>query len=237
MHRRGVSLIEILFTLGISGLVLIGLLLLARGGTREFELSSAQVFLGQRTREAVEDSLSFAASAVTPVTQSANLIYSPTPGCSESELVYPNVYSLDFACCCDFLDPNFSDRPELTQGYLNRREGGKFRYRIRYDTSTQKLLLERLLTGAAGPPAIPAVDSSVPPRTLCINMDRVTFHAVGDTIQMTVGVATVKRDGKDQGGLQITDNRRSLDRNDPRQRQARRLQLFTVVTLPVRTTR
>ena len=237
MKRRGVSLVEILFTLSISGLVLVGLLLLARGGTREFELSSAQVFLGQRTREAVEDSLSFAASAVTPVTQNATLIYSPTPGCSDQESVYPNICSLDFSCCCDFLDPSFTNQPQLTQGYLNRREGGRFRYRIRYDTASQKLLLERLQSGAAGPPAVPTVDTSVPPRALCINMDRVTFHAVGDTIQMTVGVATVKRDGRDQGGLQITDSRRSLDRNDPRRNQARRLQLFTVVTLPVRTTR
>jgi hypothetical protein len=234
--NRGVSLIELLVSLGLSTLVLLGLFLLTRGGTRQFELSSQQVFLGQKAREAVEDTLSLACSAVTPFAENAQMIYSPAPGCSQSDLQYPNVYSLDFASCCDFLDPEFTSNPEGTRGYLDRRGGTRFRYRIRFDLPTEKLLLERL-TGASVA-GLPTVDSSVPARVLCQGVERITFDAVANTIQMSVGSATVKRSsGNLQGGVQDTDSRRELDRNAPVKQQARRLQIFTVVTIPARTTR
>lgn len=234
--RRGLSLIEVLVSLGLSTLVLLGLFLLLRGGTKQFELSSQQVFLGQKTREAVEDSLSLACSAVTPFAENAQMIYSPTPQCSQSDTQYPNVYCLDFASCCDFLDPQFSSAPENTAGYLDRRGGTRFRYRVRFDLAREQLLLERL--GPSVPDVAPNVDTSVPVRVLCQGIDRVTFEAVGSSIQMTVGAATVKRgSGQLQGGLQNTDSRTQLDRSAPREQQARRLQLFTVVTIPARTTR
>lgn len=233
--RRGVSLIELLLSLGLSTLVLLGLFLLTRGGTRQFELSSQQVFLGQKAREAVEDTLSLACSAVTPLAENAQMIYSPTPGCSQSDLQYPNVYCLDFASCCDFLDPEFTSNPENTRGYLDRRGGTRFRYRIRYDLGSEQLLLERV-AGAAG--VAPLVDTSVASRVLCQGVERVTFDAVGNSIQMSIGTATVKRSsGELQGGVQNTDSRRQLDRNAPVKQQARRLQIFTVVTIPARTTR
>lgn len=233
--KRGFSLIEVIFTLALSTLVLGGLFLLLRGGTRQFELSSAQVFLGQSTRTAVEDALAFSCTAVTPLIQGASAIYSPQPNCSESDTVFPNIYSLDFASCCDILDPRFSDQPELTSGYLNRRGGGRFRYRIRYDLASQKLMLEKLQPNT--PANNPQVDLTVPGRVLCPNLERVTFGAVGNAIHMTVGAATVKKNGEVQGGLQVTDGRRSTNPNDPVQRQARKLQVFTVVTIPSRTTR
>jgi type II secretory pathway pseudopilin PulG len=235
MKRWAFSLIEVVFTLGLSTLVLGALFLLLRGGTRQFELSSAQVFLGQSTRGAVEDALSFAGSAVAPVIESAQAVYSPTPNCSDSDSLFPNVYCLDFASCCDFLDPRFGSQPELTTGYLNRRSGGRFRYRIRYDLPKQQLLLERLQPNTAAND--PQLDITVPPQVLCHSLDRVTFGALGNTIHMSVAAATVKKDGQAQGGVQITDGRRSLNPNDPVQRRARRLQLFTVVTIPSRTTR
>lgn len=233
MKRRGISLLEVIFSLSLSTLVLFGLFLLLRGSTHQFELSTAQVFLGQSTREAVDDALHFAASAVTPLVENATMIYSPTAACAEREDRYPNVYSLDFACCCDFLDPRFGENPELTSGYLDRRGTQRFRYRIRFDVTREQLWLERLLEGTP-----PTVDPAVPPRLLCRNLDRVTFEAAGETIQMTVGAATVRRStGELQGGLQNTDSRRNLDRNAPREQQARRLQLFTVISIPARTTR
>ena len=235
MKRRAFSLVEVVITLGLSVIVLAALFLLLRGGTRQFELSSAQVFLGQSTRGAIEDALSFSASAVAPVIESAQAVYSPTPNCSESDSVFPNVYCLDFAACCDFLDPRFTSQPELTGGYLNRRAGGRFRYRIRYDLPKQQLLLERLQPNTAA--NNPVLDATVPPKVLCHSLDRVSFGAVANTIHMTVATATVKKDGQVQGGLQITDNRKSRDPNDPVQRRSRRLQLFTVVTIPSRTTR
>ena len=235
MKGRAFSLIEILFSLGLSTLVLAGLFLLLRGSTRQFELSSAQVFLGQNTRGAVEDSLAFAASAVSPVVVNAQTVYSPTIGCSESDTQFPNVYCLDFASCCDYLDPRFSTQPELTANYLNRRGGGTFRYRIRYDLVTQKLLLERLKPGTAAD--LPEVDPTAIPQVLATGLERVTFAAVGNTIHLTVTTATVKKDGENQGGLQITDGRRSRNPNDPTQQKARRLQLFTVLTIPSRTGR
>lgn len=235
MKRRGFSLVEVIFTMALSTIVLAGLFLLLRGGTRQFELSSAQVFLGQSTRGAVEDALVFSCSAVSPLVESAQAVYSPAPNCSESDAVFPNVYCLDFASCCDFLDPRFNDQPELTSGYLNRRGGGRFRYRIRYDVASQKLLLERLQPST--PANNPQLDVTAPARVLAINLERVTFSAVGNTVHMTVGAATVKNNGEVQGGLQITDNRRSTNPNDPAQRRARRLQVFTVVTIPSRTTR
>lgn len=235
MMRRGFSLVEILLSLGLSTVVLAGLFLFLRGSTRQFELSSAQAFLGQGTREAVEDSLTFAAGAVAPVFTNAQLIYSPVANCSESDLVYPNIYSLDFACCCDYLDPNFSSHPELTTGYLNRRGGGAFRYRVRYDISRQQLLLEKLQPNT--PANLPQVDSSVAPQVLARRLQRVTFGAVGDAIHLNVSLATVKQDGQVQGGQQISDRRRSLDANAPVQEQARHLRLFTVLTIPSRTAR
>ena len=235
MRKQAFSLLEVVLTLGLSLLVLAGLFLLLRGGTRQFELSSAQVFLGQSTREAVEDALSFSSSAVAPVLENAQTIYSPTPNCSESDSVFPNIYCLDFASCCDFLDPRFPSQPELTAGYLNRRRGSSFRYRIRYDLDKQQLLLERLLPNTAI--NTPQLDVTVPSKILCRSLDRVTFGAVGNTIHMSVAAATVKKDGEVQGGLQITDNRKSQNPNDPAQRRARRLRLFTVVTIPSRTTR
>lgn len=235
MRGRGFSLIEVLFSLGLSTLVLAALFLLLRGGTRQFELSSAQVFLGQSTREAVEDALSFASSAVAPASYSTQAVYSPTPGCSESDAVYPNIYNLDFASCCDLLDPRFSSQPELTAGYLNRRTGGRFRYRIRFDLIKQQLVLERLQPNTAA--NNPQLDPTVPAKVLCHSLDRVTFGALGNTIHMNVATATMKKNGEVQGGLQITDSRKSLDPTAPVQQQSRRLQLFTVVTIPSRTTR
>ena len=237
MKRQGFSLIEVLFSLGLSALVLAGLFLLTRGSTRQFELSSSQVFLGQRTREAVEDSLSFAASAVSPLTESAEAIYSPVAGCSEDDAAYPNIYSLDFVSCCDFLDPRFAEQPELTQGYLDRRGSRRFRYRIRYDLDKEQLLLERIADGTPAPPFRPDADPAVPVQVLCHSLRRVTFGALGNTVQMSVEAATVDKDGQVHGGLQETDNRKSLDPNVPVRNQARRLQLFTVVTIPSRTTR
>ncbi|MBS2038148.1 hypothetical protein JST97_24395 [bacterium] len=235
MMRRAFSLLEILFSLGLSVIVLAGLFLFLRGSTRQFELSSAQVFLGQSTRGAVEDSLAFAASAVAPVIVNAQSVYSPAPGCYENDVQFPNIYSLDFASCCDYLDPRFGTQPELTAGYLNRRSGGSFRYRIRYDLPTQKLLLERLKPNTAAD--VPQLDTSVKPQILATGLERVTFAAVGDTIHLNVAMATVKKDGEIQGGQQITDGRRSLDPNDPVQQRARRLRLFTVLTIPSRTAR
>lgn len=233
--RRAFSLIEILFSLGLSAIVLAGLFLFLRGSTRQFELSSAQVFLGQSTRGAVEDSLAFAASAVAPVIVNAQSVYSPAPNCSESDSVFPNIYCLDFASCCDYLDPRFGTQPELTTGYLNRRSGGTFRYRIRYDLASQKLLLERLKPNTAA--NLPQVDPSVSPQVLATGLERVTFAAVGDTVHLNVAMATVKNNGEVQGGQQISDGRRSLNPNDPVQQRARRLRLFTVLTIPSRTAR
>lgn len=237
MKARGFSLVEILISLGLSTLVLLGLFLLARGSTQKFELSSAQVFLGQRTREAVEDALAFASSTVTPLSESAEAIYSPAPGCSEDPAVYPNIYSLDFVSCCDFLDPRFGDNPELTTGYLDRRGTQRFRYRIRFEIEREQLVLERIDAAAAAPPFRPDADPTVAAKVLCHSLRRVTFGAVGNTVQMSVEAATVRADGRVQGGLQVTDGRTSLDPNRPVREQARRLQLFTVVTIPSRTTR
>lgn len=235
MMRRAFSLVEILFSLGLSVIVLGGLFLFLRGSTRQFELSSAQAFLGQNTRGAVEDSLAFAASAVAPVIVNAQSVYSPTPGCYETDTDFPNIYSLDFASCCDYLDPRFSSQPELTAGYLNRRSGGSFRYRIRYDLARQQLILERLLPNTAADQ--PQLDATVKPQILATGLERVTFAAVGDTIHLNVAVATVKNNGEVQGGQQITDGRRSLNPDDPVQQRARRLRLFTVLTIPSRTAR
>lgn len=235
MIRRAFSLVEILFSLGLSVIVLAGLFLLLRGSTRQFELSSAQTFLGQSTRGAVEDSLAFAASAVAPLTANAQSVYSPTPDCYENDTQFPNVYCLDFASCCDYLDPRFSNQPELTTGYLNRRGGGTFRYRIRFDLPKQQLLLERLNPNTAAD--LPQLDTSVRAQVLASGLERVTFGAVGDTIHLNVSMATVKNNGEIQGGQQVSDGRRSLDPNDPVQQRARRLRLFTVLTIPSRTGR
>ncbi|MBN9418265.1 MAG: type II secretion system protein [Candidatus Eremiobacteraeota bacterium] len=235
MMRRGFSLVEILFSLGLSVIVLAGLFLLLRGSTRQFELSSSQVFLGQSSRMAVEDSLAFAASAVSPVIVNAQSIYSPVPECYENDTQFPNIYCLDFASCCDYLDPRFSSQPEATTNYLNRRGGGTYRYRIRYDLTKQQLLLERLNPGS--PADLPEVDPTARPQVLAQGLDRVTFAAVGNTIHLNVATATVKKDGELQGGLQVTDGRRSLDPNAPVQQRARRLRLFTVLTIPSRTAR
>ena len=234
MKRRAFSLIEILIALGLSVIVLTGLILLLRGSTRQFELSSAQVFLGQSTRGAVEDSLAFAASAVTPAVANAQAIYSPTLGCSQSDTQFPNIYCLDFVSCCDYLDPRFSNQSYLTANYLNRRGGGAFRYRIRYELAKQQLLLERLKSGSA---ADPVVDNTVPSKILASGLERVTFGVVGSTIHLNVSIATVKGNGQNQGGMQITDNRRSLDPNAPSQSKARHLRLFTVLNIPSRTGR
>ncbi len=235
MMRRGFSLVEIVLSLGLSVLVLGGLFLLLRGSTRQFELSSSQVFLGQSTRMAVEDSLAFAASAVGPVIVNSQAIYSPTTNCSENDTQYPNIYCLDFASCCDYLDPRFGSQPELTEGYLNRRGGGTYRYRIRYDLTKQQLLLERLRPGTAAD--LPEVDPTARIQVLASGLERVTFAAVGNTIHLNVATATVKKNGEVQGGVQVTDGRRSLDPNGPVQQQARRLRLFTVLTIPSRTAR
>lgn len=235
MMRRGFSLIEILFSLGLSVLVLAGLFLLLRGSTRQFELSSSQVFLGQSTRMAVEDSLAFAASAVSPMIVNAQAVYSPTPDCYENDTQFPNIYCLDFASCCDYLDPRFGSQPELTGGYLNRRGGGTYRYRIRYDLAKQQLLLERLKPGTAAD--LPEVDPTARPQLLAGGLERVTFAAVGNTIHLNVATATVKKNGELQGGVQVSDGRRSLDPNAPVQQRARSLRLFTVLIIPSRTAR
>jgi len=235
MKRRGFSLAEVVITLGLSSLVLLALFMLLRSGTRQFELSTAQTFLGQSTRGAVEDALIFSSSAVSPVIESAQAIYSPTPDCSESDSVFPNIYCLDFASCCDLLDPRFTAQPELTSGYLNRRTGGRFRYRVRYDLARHQLLLERLLPNTAA--NSPQVDPTVPQKVLAPSLERVTFGAVGNSIHMTVATVTVKADGEVQGGIQITDGRRSLNPQEQARYRARRLKLFTIVTIPSRTTR
>lgn len=235
MRHRGFSLAEVVISLGLSTLVLLGLFLLTRGGTRQFELSSAQVFLSQHSRDAIEDSLTLTASCVSPLTETATTIYSPTAGCSEDPSLYPNVYSLDFVSCCDFLDPRFADQPQATRGYLDRRGGTRFRYRILFDGARQQLRLERLLPD--GPVGRADVDTSVPSRLLAQGLERVTFTAVGQTVHMSVLARTVKADGEAQGGLQVSDGRRSRDNTDPTSRQARSLQLFTVLTIPSRTTR
>jgi hypothetical protein len=235
MMRRGFSLAEILVSLGLSVLVLAALFLLLRGSTRQFELSSSQVFLGQSSRMAVEDSLAFAASAVSPVIVNAQSVYSPTPECYETDTQFPNIYCLDFASCCDYLDPRFGTQPELTTNYLNRRGGGSYRYRIRYDLVKQQLLLERLLPGS--PADGPEVDTTARAQVLASGLERVTFAAVGNTIHLNVAMATVKKNGEVQGGLQVTDGRRSRDPNAPVQQRARSLRLFTVLTIPSRTAR
>jgi hypothetical protein len=227
--KRAFSLAEVVVTLGLSSLVLLALAMLMRSGTRQFELSSGQVFLGQKSRLAVEDTLSFAASAVRPLSESAQLLYSPTPGCSESLSAYPNIYTLDFATCCDFLHPEFSQSPEAVPGYLNRRSGGRHLYRIQFDPDTQKLWLRRLETGGW-------VDPARPPLLLAAQLRHVSFRAVGESIQMSVQSATVDERGEAHGGLQISDGRRSLQPGDGN-RQARQMRLFTVVTLPSRTLR
>ena len=97
------------------------------------------------------------------------------------------------------------------------------------------MLLERLNSGS--PADLPEVDTSVKPQVLAQGLERVTFAAVGNTIHLNVATATVKKDGELQGGLQVTDGRRSLDPNAPVQQRARRLRLFTVLTIPSRTAR
>ena len=229
MRLRAFSLAEVMVTLGLSSLVLLALALLMRSGTRQFELSSGQVFLGQKSRLAVEDTLSFAASAVKPLSESAELIYSPTPGCAETLNAYPNIYTLDFATCCDFLHPQFEAAPETVPGYLNRRQGGRALYRIQFEPDTEKLWLRRL--GDDGFP-----DPSRPSQLLAAQLHRVTFRAVGDNVHMVVQTATVNAQGEDHGGLQNSQGRRSLEEGSG-QKQARQMRLFTVVTLPGRNLR
>ena len=123
----------------------------------------------------------------------------------------------------------------MTANYLNRRGGGTYRYRIRYDLAKQQLLLERLKPGTAAD--LPELDPTARAQVLANGLERVTFAAVGNTIHLSVATATVKKDGELQGGVQVTDGRRSLDPNAPVQQQARRLRLFTVLTIPSRTAR
>lgn len=231
------SLVEVLVSLGLAALLLVLFAGLYRSAGREFESGTSTVMLSQSARLTMEKITPYLTSAVPPATGQV-FIYSPVAQeCSQSPDVYPNIYSLDFLTCVDFLNP-LIDEPGRYVGYTNRRgTGPRNRYRVVYDLARHELWLEKLSLTSPAPPSLPTVAAGNSRRLLARNLSPVTFERVQQGINVRITTRTTDAQGKLREGL---SGRKTLDPNDPnapRHLQAREFELFTTVLIPYYTSR
>jgi len=231
------SLAEVLVSLGLAALMLVIVAGLTRSAGREFETGTSTVMLSQTARLTMEKITPYLTSAVPPATGQV-FIYSPVAqDCSQDPSVYPNIYSLDFLTCVDFLNPEI-DQPGRYVGYTNRRgTGPKIRYRIAYDLARSELWLEKLSLTSPPPPSLPVVAAGESRRLLARNLNPVTFERVQQGINVRISVRTTDNQGKLREGLTGSKNLDPNDPNNPRHLQAREFELFTTVLIPYYTSR
>ncbi len=228
--RKGLSLVEVIVSLGLAGLMLVIMAVLYKSAGRDFESGTSTVMLTQSARLTMEKITPYLTSAVPPATGQV-FIYSPVAkDCSQDPDVHPNIYSLDFLSCVDFLNAEI-DTAGRYVGYTNRRgTAPRNRYRIAYDPAKGELWLEKLsLTSVT--PTVVAGNSR---RKLAGNLHRVTFERVQQGVNVRISARTTSLkgfSGKDGKTLDPDDP------NVPRHLQAREYELFTTVLIPYYTSR
>lgn len=231
--KRGLSLAEVIVSLGLAALMLVIVVGLTRSASRDFETGTSNVMLSQTARLTLEKITPYLTSAVPPATGQV-FIYSPVAeNCSQDPSVYPNIYSLDFLSCVDFLNAQI-DEPGRYVGYTNRRgTGPKSRYRIVYDLARDELWLEKLSLTSMNPTVVPGNSR----RLLARNLSPVTFERVQQGINVRISARTTDDQGKLREGLTGNRTQDPNDPNAPRHLQAREFELFTTVLIPYYTSR
>ncbi len=225
--RIGVTLPELLVSLGLFSIILVVFGVLYRIGNTNFRQGTTQVALSQSARLAAEHVLPYLTCAIPASSTSGGPLYSPDAEASQSDLAVNSIYQIDFSSCVDFLNSD----PSAAPGFTDRRGGAaKHRYRIRFDVAKERLVLEKL--DANTDPLTATVIGA--PKLLAKNLRRVTFERVDGGINMRVRVRATDKNGQFYDDLRSVEGR-SLDGDAngvPQNRKAREYDLFTAVPIP-----